>query len=172
MAKNCCAAFCTECSECHLLAPNRFSLQCSHSLFAEMTCSLVVFTWVYEIWKYRPSEIFHSSLKYVQFFFKTSFLIDRDQNFVEHFFSIREINRSKTQNMAKYAILAHIFTRQIWSSGVSLKRSCKMLFRRVGLRSIGPSSQKLWPNQFFGRFPHCNYNVKLKMARQMSFMGL
>ena len=39
------------------------------------------------------------------------------------------------------------------SSGVSLKRSCKMQFRRVGLRSIGPSSQKLWPNQFFGRFP-------------------
>ena len=69
-------------------------------------------------------------------------------------------------------IWVHILARAIWSSGVSLKRSCKMQFRRVGLRSIGPSSQKLWPNQIFGRFPHCNYNVKLKMARQMSFMGL
>ena len=25
-----------------------------------------------------------------------------------------------------------------------------------GLRSIGPSSQKLWPNQIFGWSPHCN----------------
>ena len=66
----------------------------------------------------------------------------------------------------------HIWARKIWSSGVSLKRSCKLQFRRIGLRSIGPSSQKLWPNQIFGRFPHCNYNVKLKMARKMSFMGL
>ena len=45
---------------------------------------------------------------------------------------------------------------------VSLKRSCKMQFRRVGLRSIGPSSQKLQPNLIFGLFPHCNYNVKLQ----------
>ena len=37
----------------------------------------------------------------------------------------------------------YIWSRQIWSIGVSLKRSCKMQFRRVGLRSIGPSSQKL-----------------------------
>ena len=36
----------------------------------------------------------------------------------------------------------YICARQIWSSGVSLKRSCKMQFIRVGLRSIGPSSQK------------------------------
>ena len=69
-------------------------------------------------------------------------------------------------------IWVHIWARQIWSSGVSLKRSCKMQFRRIGLRSIGPSSQKLWPNQIFGRFPHCNYNVKLKIAGKMSFMGL
>ena len=69
-------------------------------------------------------------------------------------------------------ILARIWARQIWSSGVSLKRSCKMLFRRVGLRSIGPSSQKLWPNQIFDRFPYCNYNVKLKMACTIAFMGL
>ena len=69
-------------------------------------------------------------------------------------------------------IWARIWARQIWSSGVSLKRSCKMQFRRVGLRSIGPSSQKLWPNQIFGRFPHCYYNVKLKMACTIAFMGL
>ena len=65
-------------------------------------------------------------------------------------------------------IWVHIWARAIWSSGVSLKRSCKMQFRRVGLRSIGPSSQKLWPNQIFGRFPHCNYNVKLKMVTDTS----
>ena len=38
----------------------------------------------------------------------------------------------------------NIWALQIWSSGVSLKRSCKMLFRCVDLVSIGP--QKLWPN--------------------------
>ena len=27
-------------------------------------------------------------------------------------------------------------------------------------------------NQFFGWFPHCNYNVKLEMSCRMSFMGL
>ena len=75
-------------------------------------------------------------------------------------------------NMPNMHIWVHIWARKIWSSGVSLKRSCKMQFRRVGLRSIGPSSQKLWPNQIFGRFPHCNYNVKLKIACRMSFMGL
>ena len=69
-------------------------------------------------------------------------------------------------------IWVHIWARKIWSCGVSLKRSCKMQFRRVGLRSIGPSSQKLWQNQIFGRFPHCNYNVKLKIAPRMSCMGL
>ena len=45
-----------------------------------------------------------------------------------------------------FLIWVHILARAIWSSGVSLKRSCKMQFQRVGLRSIGPSSQKLWPN--------------------------
>ena len=78
----------------------------------------------------------------------------------------------KHPNMPNMHIWVHIWARAIWSSGVSLKRSCKMQFRRVGLRSIGPSSQKLWPNQIFGRFPHCNYNVKLKIACRMSFMGL
>ena len=43
-------------------------------------------------------------------------------------------------------IWVHIWACAIWSSGVSLKRSCKMQFRRVGLRSIGPSSQKFWTN--------------------------
>ena len=43
-------------------------------------------------------------------------------------------------------IWVHIWARAIWSSGVSLKRSCKMQFRRVGHRSIGHFSQKLWPN--------------------------
>ena len=59
---------------------------------------------------------------------------------------------------------ARVVACQIWSSGGSLKRSCKMQFRRVGLRSIGPSSQKLWPNQIFGRFPHFNYNVKVQIG--------
>ena len=46
-----------------------------------------------------------------------------------------------------------------------------MQFRRVRLRSIGPSGQKLWPNQIFGWFPHC-YNVKLQMGGPETFMGL
>ena len=50
--------------------------------------------------------------------------------------------------------------RQIWLSGVSLKRSFKMQFRRVGLRSIGPSSQKLHPNLIFG--PIAPLYVKLQ----------
>ena len=54
-------------------------------------------------------------------------------------------------------IWARIWACQIWSSGVSLKRSCKMQFSRVDL-----NSQKLWPNIIFGWFPQCNYNVKLK----------
>ena len=67
---------------------------------------------------------------------------------------------------------AYLGAPYIWWSGVSLKRSCKMLFRCVGLGSIGPSSQKLWPNQIFGWFPHCNYNVKLKSGGYSRFMGL
>ena len=48
-------------------------------------------------------------------------------------------------NMPNMQIWARIWARQIWWSGVSRKRSCKMQFsiRRAGLRSIGPSSQKL-----------------------------
>ena len=53
-----------------------------------------------------------------------------------------------------------------WLSEVSLKRSCKMQFRRVDLVSIRPPSQKLWPNQILVRRPHCNYNVKLEVADQ------
>ena len=69
-------------------------------------------------------------------------------------------------------IWVHIWARKIWSSGVSLKRSCKMQFRRVGLRSIGPSSQKLQPNLRFGGFPYCNYNVKLQSGCTNWFMDL
>ena len=71
-------------------------------------------------------------------------------------------------------IWARIWAPQLWSSGVSLKRSCKIQFRRVGLRLIGPSSQKLWQNQIFGRFSHCNYNVivKLQMGSNATFIGL
>ena len=43
---------------------------------------------------------------------------------------------------------------------------------RVGLRSIGPSSQKLWPNWILGRFPHCNYNLKLQVGGNATFLGL
>ena len=45
----------------------------------------------------------------------------------------------RAQNAPKYAFLAYILVRQVWSSGVSLKRSYRMQFRRVGLRWIGPS---------------------------------
>ena len=49
--------------------------------------------------------------------------------------------------LAIFGHIWHIWARKIWSCGVSLKRSCKMQFsNRVGLRSIGPSSQKLQPN--------------------------
>ena len=53
--------------------------------------------------------------------------------------------------MSNMVIGAHICVRQIWSSRVSLERSCKMQFRRIDLASVGPSSQKLetklnvWP---------------------------
>ena len=52
---------------------------------------------------------------------------------------------------------------QIWPSGVSLKRSCKMQFSRVDFRSIGSPSQKLWPNLIFpieitkNAFPDINF---------------
>ena len=69
-------------------------------------------------------------------------------------------------------IWARIWARQIWSSGVSLKRSCKMQFRRVVFRSIGPSTQNLWPYQFVCQFPHCNYNVKLQSGGRSRFTGL
>ena len=34
----------------------------------------------------------------------------------------------------------------------------QMQIRPVDLRSIGPPSQKWWPNLIFARFPHRNYN--------------
>ena len=100
---------------------NRFSLQCSHSLFAEMTCSLVVFTWVCEIRKYRKSEILYSSLKYFQFFFKTSLLIDKDQNFIEQFCAMRETNHSKTR-VTEFALLSGgiMSHRTYWLLSISL----------------------------------------------------
>ena len=52
------------------------------------------------------------------------------------------------------------------------KKSCKMQFRRINLVSIGPPSQKLWPNPIFGWFPHFNYDVKLEMGGRMLFKSL
>ena len=82
----------------------------------------------------------------------------------QHYRPINDIERAILFGIFGHIwhIWVHIWARAIWSSGVSLKRSCKMQFRRVGPRSIGPSGQKLWPNQFFGRFLHCNYNVQLQ----------
>ena len=40
---------------------------------------------------------------------------------------------------------------KIWSSGVSPKKASKMQLRNVDLRSVGHSSQKLWPKTFFGK---------------------
>ena len=57
-------------------------------------------------------------------------------------------------NMPNMHIWVHIWARKIWSSGVSLKRSCKMQFRRVDLRSIGPLSQKWWQNPILNVHPH------------------
>ena len=62
-------------------------------------------------------------------------------------------------NMPNMHIWVHIWARKIWSSGVSLKRSCKMQFRRADLASIGSPSQKLWPNVIFAWFPQCNHNT-------------
>ena len=66
---------------------------------------------------------------------------------------------------------ARIWACKIWSSGMSLKRSCKMQLKRVNLVPIGPPSQKLWPNQIFGRFPNCNYNSKLQSGGRNWLMG-
>ena len=67
-------------------------------------------------------------------------------------------------NMPNMHIWVHIWARKIWSSGVSLKRSCKMQFRRVGLRSIGPSSQKLWHNQIFVGHPRIPNVIIIKIT--------
>ena len=60
-------------------------------------------------------------------------------------------------NTAKYGQI-----RKSRSLGVSLNRSCKMQLRRVDPVSIGPHSQKLWPNLTFVRLPHWYYYVKLQ----------
>ena len=75
---------------------------------------------------------------------------------------------AKYGQICQICIFGCIFGRAIWSSGVSLKRSCKMQFRRVGLRSIGPSSQKLWPNQIFGRNHWGKWHSKI---RTFGFFG-
>ena len=59
-----------------------------------------------------------------------------------------------------------------FSARFNEKMNFQNVSNRASLRSIGPSSQKLWPKLIFGRFPHCNYNVKLKMACTIAFMGL
>ena len=48
-----------------------------------------------------------------------------------------------TPNMPNMVFGAHIWASQIWSSGVSLKRSCKMHLIHVDLALKGPPSQKL-----------------------------
>ena len=50
------------------------------------------------------------------------------------------------------------WVRQIWSSGISLKRSSKMQLRHVDLRSIGPLSRQLKPKQTLARFSLCTYD--------------
>ena len=59
-------------------------------------------------------------------------------------------------------IWARIWVCQIWSSGISPKRSCKIYSIHVDLLLIGPPCQKLRPNIIFRRYPHCKYNVKLE----------
>ena len=76
---------------------------------------------------------------------------------------IRAQIRPNTPNTV-FGVGIYYLGSQIWPSGVSLKRSCKMQLRRIDLVSIGPPSQKLWPNLIFGWFLHCNYNEKVKRA--------
>ena len=59
------------------------------------------------------------------------------------YFVYRSIHSQICQIWQNLHIWAHISVRQIWSSEVSLKRSFKMQFRRIGNSSIGPSSHKL-----------------------------
>ena len=40
----------------------------------------------------------------------------------------------------------------IWLTEISLKKSSKMEFRLIDLRSLGPPSQKLWTNQISAEF--------------------
>ena len=59
-------------------------------------------------------------------------------------------------HLAYLTIFMRIFERTKKTSGISLKRSCKMLFRCADPVSIGPQSQKLLPNLIFAQFPHRN----------------
>ena len=51
-------------------------------------------------------------------------------------------------------VFGHIFE----SSGVSLKRSCKIQFSRVDFRSIGPPQSKVMTESYFCLISHWNYN--------------
>ena len=60
---------------------------------------------------------------------------------------------------AKYGLIwpnmvfgAHVLASQIWSSGVSLKRSCEMQFRGVNLAPIGPSVKSFDQKSFLSDF--------------------
>ena len=46
-----------------------------------------------------------------------------------------------------------------------------MQFSRVGLGSIRPPSQKLWPNQILARRPHCNYNKRSRWPKLPPWEG-
>ena len=139
-----------------------FTLVCNF-----ITQELTGVIWIWFIWLW-PLKMPSLTKSYFEFLLISKFLMRKALSNVNSLKAVQSVSaqknffyyptwqylaRSNTRpnmpNMAKYAFLAHIWARQIWSSGVSLKRSCKMLFRRVGLRSIGPSSQKLWPNQLF-----------------------
>ena len=85
-----------------------------------------------------------ASIREQQFLFTTS---RQDRKIENHFCwsIIPGIDLVDPPNM-------HFWVRQIWSSGVSLKRSCKSQFRCIVLRSIGLSIQK-FKSQFLADFP-------------------
>ena len=65
---------------------------------------------------------------------------------MKHFFLICNLESDYWTQRAhiKHILSLAYLARQLWLSGVSLKRSIKMQFRRVELGSIWPPSQKLW----------------------------
>ena len=73
--------------------------------------------------------------------------------------------------MAKCGFGMRTWLRQLWSSGVSLERSCKMQFRRIDSVSIGPPAKSYDQILIFGQFSHRTYNVKLQSGGLNRFMG-